>query len=466
MSVPRHAHVGWVLLAAACGSPGTAPTDGPGAAVGIEIELPVPRMQVGAPLQASARVVDAEGRQRTDRQVTWLSEDAGVASVDQFGVITGVAVGTARIVARSLELEAGHGQYRGCLETRTGRRTWSGILPEWLPRLDGKQHHGPPCVRRPGPLVRVDGQHRHRRHRSGLMWPPPTASNSTQWSRLPVTPRFWLRYRYHASLASALPTCCISMMRDLHPVGALRPPTRGGASCFILNATGRRRDRPPIRALGRLRPARGEQPVSPSAHPDRAVRPRGTAVIVVQTLDGQGILTDREDGDGRTGPAEPGDLPNEWNTSFVGAQPGPGSVEENRETVSRSRCYPVTRQRALSGLAATLLGDAGQFRARSPSAGASGRQKGLGGGGHSSIALAHTSGPIRLRVRPGATRTDILKDVTLGPPAPASTSPVRSPRATFLRLPLSENLPQGVLNGLTHCPTHVGGVISCGTGSR
>ena len=107
MRVPRHAHAGWVLLAAACGSPGTAPTDGPGAAVGIEIELPVPRMQVGAPLQASARVVDAEGRQRTDRQVTWLSEDAGVASVDQFGVITGVAVGTARIVARSLELEAG-----------------------------------------------------------------------------------------------------------------------------------------------------------------------------------------------------------------------------------------------------------------------------------------------------------------------------------------------------------------------
>ena len=398
MSVPRHAHVGWVLLAAACGSPGTAPTDGPGAAVGIEIELPVPRMQVGAPLQASARVVDAEGRQRTDRQVTWLSEDAGVASVDQFGVITGVAVGTARIVARSLELEAGVTvevipRRVARVETRTPKANvvWGSSTRVVATAFDGQGN-----VMVPGSLawrsswpdvVQVDQDGIATGVATGQAWIVATADGVRDST--PVVSTF--PAVTSAFLAPGTGTT-LSLGRQLFPdllhfddAGDLHPvQTRYASSdssivrpdVFILNALA-----PGVARISStnsgptvafdLRVVEQPRVESVRLTPDRAVVPVGQPVIVMmQTLDETGqILTDRD----KTVTVR------HWSSLslatyrtngdtlvFVGAQPGTYRIRrevENRETAVEITVLPSDPSSALcrSLAGATLLGDDGQF---------------------------------------------------------------------------------------------------------
>jgi hypothetical protein len=54
---------------------------------------------LGATVQLSAQVTDVAGAVVTGRPVNWTSADAGVASVDGAGLVTGVTVGTAEITA-------------------------------------------------------------------------------------------------------------------------------------------------------------------------------------------------------------------------------------------------------------------------------------------------------------------------------------------------------------------------------
>ena len=58
-------------------------------------------IQRGATVQLAATAADAAGVALTDRAVTWSSADNGVAVVSTSGLVTGVAVGTARISASS-----------------------------------------------------------------------------------------------------------------------------------------------------------------------------------------------------------------------------------------------------------------------------------------------------------------------------------------------------------------------------
>ena len=78
-----------------------------GAPASIAIEGGARRMIVGATVPHSARVRDAAGAERRDVAVKWTSSDPGVASVNQFGVMTAVRPGpvTIRVVAGSLSAE-------------------------------------------------------------------------------------------------------------------------------------------------------------------------------------------------------------------------------------------------------------------------------------------------------------------------------------------------------------------------
>lgn len=56
-------------------------------------------VSIGTPQRPSIEVLDLLGRQVTDRQIKWTTLDSSVAIVDATGLITGVALGTAAIVA-------------------------------------------------------------------------------------------------------------------------------------------------------------------------------------------------------------------------------------------------------------------------------------------------------------------------------------------------------------------------------
>lgn len=55
----------------------------------------------GKKITLVAQVTDAAGNVLTDRAVTWTSSNAGIATVDQFGVVRGVRKGTVTITATS-----------------------------------------------------------------------------------------------------------------------------------------------------------------------------------------------------------------------------------------------------------------------------------------------------------------------------------------------------------------------------
>jgi hypothetical protein len=78
-----------------------------GAPASIAIEGGARRMLVGATVPHSARVRDAGGAERRDVVVKWTSSDPGIASVNQFGVMTAVRPGpvTIRVVAGALSAE-------------------------------------------------------------------------------------------------------------------------------------------------------------------------------------------------------------------------------------------------------------------------------------------------------------------------------------------------------------------------
>jgi len=68
---------------------------------GVVVTPPSQVIKVGQKFQFQAQPVDADGNPLSGRVITWSSSDATIASVDNTGLVTGVAVGPATITATS-----------------------------------------------------------------------------------------------------------------------------------------------------------------------------------------------------------------------------------------------------------------------------------------------------------------------------------------------------------------------------
>ncbi|HET7456468.1 MAG TPA: Ig-like domain-containing protein [Gemmatimonadaceae bacterium] len=92
----------------ACGGGGGDGGTAPGGAVADVVVDPAAfTIMVGSTRRLGAVLHDAGGTVLRNRQIVWQSSDAGVASVDQDGVVTAVKSGTAKIAA-SAEGKAGY----------------------------------------------------------------------------------------------------------------------------------------------------------------------------------------------------------------------------------------------------------------------------------------------------------------------------------------------------------------------
>jgi len=81
-------------------------TEGPGGVVELEISAPAAReVEVGETLQLTARALDRDGNP-LDVPITWLSSDPAL-TVDNSGLVTGVAPGEAQVQASVGSLSSG-----------------------------------------------------------------------------------------------------------------------------------------------------------------------------------------------------------------------------------------------------------------------------------------------------------------------------------------------------------------------
>jgi len=96
------------ILAVACGdsqgptAPGPAtppPPPGPAAVASVTITADSPEVAVAGQGQLQATVRDAAGSELSDREITWASSVPAVASVDESGLVSGVALGSATVTA-------------------------------------------------------------------------------------------------------------------------------------------------------------------------------------------------------------------------------------------------------------------------------------------------------------------------------------------------------------------------------
>ncbi len=91
--------LGFVPAIASCGGGDSNTPQVPVATVSIS---PNPiQVQVGSTVQLDATLQDAEGNELTGRTVTWSSTAAATATVDQNGLVQGIAEGSANIQAES-----------------------------------------------------------------------------------------------------------------------------------------------------------------------------------------------------------------------------------------------------------------------------------------------------------------------------------------------------------------------------
>ena len=81
----------------ACGKDPAGPD--PTTVTKIIISAPSPSLQVGATMQATARLLNSVGDEVTAKTASWSSSNTSVATVDQAGMITAVAAGAATITA-------------------------------------------------------------------------------------------------------------------------------------------------------------------------------------------------------------------------------------------------------------------------------------------------------------------------------------------------------------------------------
>ena len=87
-----------VLLLAACDWNMMGPSS---CATSVTVEPPTATVQVGRTVPLYATVRDTAGRVIYGRSVTWGSDNTTVATVDQSGLVTGVAVGQTVVSAMS-----------------------------------------------------------------------------------------------------------------------------------------------------------------------------------------------------------------------------------------------------------------------------------------------------------------------------------------------------------------------------
>ena len=67
----------------------------------VSVALAASQVQVGNTTQATATLRDADGATLTGRTIAWSSSSNAVATVDQNGLVTGVASGNVQITATS-----------------------------------------------------------------------------------------------------------------------------------------------------------------------------------------------------------------------------------------------------------------------------------------------------------------------------------------------------------------------------
>ena len=95
------------LVVAACSGDGDAPSSpnngggGPAPVASVSITPATATIVIGRTTQLAASVKDAAGTVLSGRAITWTSSSASVATVDANGLVTGVAAGSANIVATS-----------------------------------------------------------------------------------------------------------------------------------------------------------------------------------------------------------------------------------------------------------------------------------------------------------------------------------------------------------------------------
>src|SRR4051794_18360079 len=87
------------VFVAACSDGPSAPS--PTTVTSIVIGAPSPSLQVGATMTATARLINSKGDDVTSKTPVWSSSSPAIATVDQGGVITAVAPGTATISAKA-----------------------------------------------------------------------------------------------------------------------------------------------------------------------------------------------------------------------------------------------------------------------------------------------------------------------------------------------------------------------------
>jgi len=88
-----------LLFMAGCGGAGGGGTDQPGPVHAVTVGPLATTIAVGATYQFAAEATDAQGRACTEATFTWSSSAPGVATVDESGLATAVAIGGAHIRA-------------------------------------------------------------------------------------------------------------------------------------------------------------------------------------------------------------------------------------------------------------------------------------------------------------------------------------------------------------------------------
>jgi len=99
LSVVSGLFVALVFLSSCGGGGGGDNTTGPGPVASVEVTAPSTTLEVGAIMLVSVKYFDARRTQLSGKSVTYTSSNSSVATVDNGGTVTGVAVGAASIQA-------------------------------------------------------------------------------------------------------------------------------------------------------------------------------------------------------------------------------------------------------------------------------------------------------------------------------------------------------------------------------
>ena len=79
--------------------PSTPESEGPARVAAVSVTPSSAAFGLGLTVRLTATVYDSVGHSLSDRTINWTSSDQGIATVDEMGAVTGVAVGSAIISA-------------------------------------------------------------------------------------------------------------------------------------------------------------------------------------------------------------------------------------------------------------------------------------------------------------------------------------------------------------------------------